>query len=105
IWQHHNSLAAGGVVLFCCGRRRLSSACLPAFLDPPGRFRFHQIGQPIIPRYLWPLEQQLFTAAANQWLTSLSGLAEKSMAAYRQYVKALRPYVQRWVIAWSPIST
>src|SRR5262249_20600274 len=32
---------------------------------------------------------QLFTAAANQWLTSLSGLAEKSIAAYRQYVKTL----------------
>ena len=31
--------------------------CLTALLDPPGRFRFHQIGQPLIPRYLWPLEQ------------------------------------------------
>src|SRR5262245_47462214 len=28
-----------------------------ALLDPPGRFPFHQIGQPLMPRYLWPLEQ------------------------------------------------
>src|SRR5215472_16627758 len=30
---------------------------LMALLDPPGRFPFHQIGQPLMPRYLWPLEQ------------------------------------------------
>src|SRR5262249_7750617 len=28
-----------------------------ALLDPPGRFPFHQIGQPLMPRYLWALEQ------------------------------------------------
>ena len=25
--------------------------------DPPGRFPLHQIGQPAVPRYLWPLVQ------------------------------------------------
>jgi len=39
------------------GERLLFCDCLTASLDPPGRFRFHQIGQPLIPRYLWPLEQ------------------------------------------------
>jgi hypothetical protein len=24
---------------------------------PPGRFPFHQVGHPLAPRYLWPLEQ------------------------------------------------
>jgi integrase len=31
----------------------------------------------------------LFKFATEQWLSSLSGLAEKSIAAYRQYVKSL----------------
>jgi integrase len=31
----------------------------------------------------------LFKIAAEEWLSSLSGLAEKSLAAYRQYVKSL----------------
>jgi integrase len=31
----------------------------------------------------------LFKLAAEQWLSSLSGLAEKSLASYRQYVKSL----------------
>jgi hypothetical protein len=28
-----------------------------AVFDPPGRFPFHQVGHPRLPRYLWPLEQ------------------------------------------------
>jgi hypothetical protein len=28
-----------------------------ALFDPPGRFPFHQVGHPRLPRYLWPLEQ------------------------------------------------
>jgi len=31
----------------------------------------------------------LFKLAAEQWLANLNGLAEKSLAAYRQYVKSL----------------
>ena len=30
---------------------------LPCLFDPPGRFPFHQMGHPRLPRYLWPLEQ------------------------------------------------
>ena len=28
-----------------------------AVFDPPGRFPFHQVGHPRLPRYLWLLEQ------------------------------------------------
>jgi hypothetical protein len=28
-----------------------------AVFDPPGRFPFHQVEHPRLPRYLWPLEQ------------------------------------------------
>jgi integrase len=33
---------------------------------------------------------QLFTIAGEEWISSLSGLADKSIAAYRQYVKTLK---------------
>jgi integrase len=36
-----------------------------------------------------PKRMPLFKLAAEQWLLSLSGLAEKSLAAYRQYVRSL----------------
>src|SRR5215467_1072147 len=48
-----------------------------ALLDPPGRFPFHQIGQPLMPRYLWPLEQvfqppMLFLGILFLWLECFS---------------------------------
>jgi integrase len=36
-----------------------------------------------------PKRMPLFKLAAEEWLSSLSGLAEKSLAAYRQYVRSL----------------
>jgi integrase len=36
-----------------------------------------------------PQRTPLFRIAAEEWLASLSGLADKSVAAYRQYVKSL----------------
>ncbi len=36
-----------------------------------------------------PKRMPLFKIAADQWLSSLNGLAEKSLAAYRQYVRSL----------------
>jgi hypothetical protein len=36
-----------------------------------------------------PKRMPLFKLAAEQWLSSLSGLAQKSLDAYRQYVRSL----------------
>jgi hypothetical protein len=60
-----SSLTSIGISSFLSQRLRdvllplltLLRLVLPCLLDPPGRFPFHQMGHPRLPRYLWPLEQ------------------------------------------------
>jgi len=55
VWGDVSYLNVCATFYYLC--LRCTGSSFPCLLDPPGRFPFHQMGHPRLPRYLWPLEQ------------------------------------------------